>query len=425
MMDLEIPEAVSAVEELASGVGLDDAREAVRAAGHRLACQSRFGGLDLADADRVFELLPAVDDPLVESAFLSTYSSSLGMTARYEEARNAADSLLAIAQRYRLDFAAPYAFYAAGVAEAGLRRWDTAERTLREGAAEARKASNAHGEQACLAALIRALAQCGRCDIALGIAHESVRPYAPVPIGMRAEFVASRALVLAAVNRTDEAISVVDSVRGLSRAVEATVLAAAVDAVVSLKRHDPDAIERVMELSETAFITRGLDLLVTTYRAVPEVLAVLLRSSDGGLVRELVRRIGDDDVAEALGHPISQAADTAALTNREHEVYALLRQGLTNREIATLLFITEGTAKLHVQHIFDKLGVRSRKAIVMQAVLERSGQATSAIDDTSVESDSSAPARIASNAATTDVSNWLSTACARRRRATRLGIASR
>jgi DNA-binding NarL/FixJ family response regulator len=157
---------------------------------------------------------------------------------------------------------------------------------------------------------------------------------------------------------------------------------------VSLKRHDLDAVDRVIELSETAFTTGGLDLLVTSYRAVPEVLAILLRSPASTRLRELVHAIGDDDVAQALGHSVSGADTTAALTAREREVYALLREGLTNREIARLLFITEGTAKLHVQHVFDKLGVRSRKAIAMQAVLERSAQATSAIDDMGAGSDS-------------------------------------
>jgi DNA-binding NarL/FixJ family response regulator len=61
---------------------------------------------------------------------------------------------------------------------------------------------------------------------------------------------------------------------------------------------------------------------------------------------------------------------------------------MTNREIAAMLYIAEPTVKLHVQHIFDKLGVRSRRAIAMQAALERSSQATSAIDDTGVGTDS-------------------------------------
>jgi DNA-binding CsgD family transcriptional regulator/tetratricopeptide (TPR) repeat protein len=391
MMDLELPEATSAVDELASGVGLGDAREAVRAAMYRMICRTRIHILELTDADRVLQLLPGVDDPLVESAFLSVYSAGLGAAARYEDAWNAAAALLAIAQRYRLDFAVPHGLCAAGVAAAGLRKWDEAERILRDGAANAREASDAHGEQACLAALFRTLAQRGRCDVALALADEhSLRPSAPVPVSMRAEFAASRALLLAATDRVDEAIVTVDSVRGISRAIDVLVLTAAVDAIVSLKRRQPDAIGRVNELFENALVTGELDHIVTAYRTVPELLAIVLRSPASGRLGELVRRVGDDDVAQVLGYPVVRQADGAAtLTAREREVYALLQQGFTNRAIGKLLFISEGTAKLHVQHIFDKLGVRSRKAIAIKAVLERSTQATSAIDDTGVGTDSS------------------------------------
>ncbi len=38
----------------------------------------------------------------------------------------------------------------------------------------------------------------------------------------------------------------------------------------------------------------------------------------------------------------------------------MIAQGLTNDEIAKLLFISRSTTKVHVKHIFEKLGVRSR-----------------------------------------------------------------
>ena len=52
------------------------------------------------------------------------------------------------------------------------------------------------------------------------------------------------------------------------------------------------------------------------------------------------------------------------LTPRELEVYELLAQGRSNRSIAETLFISESTAKLHVRHIFEKLGVHSRAEAV-------------------------------------------------------------
>jgi DNA-binding NarL/FixJ family response regulator len=129
---------------------------------------------------------------------------------------------------------------------------------------------------------------------------------------------------------------------------------------------------------------------VTAYRAVPELLAVLIQQArpEDRFV-DLVRRVGDADLVEAVGCPIAvDGGGVAALTARERDVFALLRQGLTNREIAKTLVIAESTAKLHVQRIFDKTGVRSRTAIAMQAALERAPQATSAMDETGDGSDS-------------------------------------
>src|SRR6202521_5683272 len=52
-----------------------------------------------------------------------------------------------------------------------------------------------------------------------------------------------------------------------------------------------------------------------------------------------------------------------SLTRREREVAILVAQGLTNREIATRLFISERTAESHVEQIRGKLGFHSRVQI--------------------------------------------------------------
>jgi ATP/maltotriose-dependent transcriptional regulator MalT len=56
------------------------------------------------------------------------------------------------------------------------------------------------------------------------------------------------------------------------------------------------------------------------------------------------------------------------LTERELDVLSLVAQGLTNREISRQLFISPATVRTHLEHIYDKLGVRSRAGAVSAAL---------------------------------------------------------
>jgi DNA-binding NarL/FixJ family response regulator len=60
-------------------------------------------------------------------------------------------------------------------------------------------------------------------------------------------------------------------------------------------------------------------------------------------------------------------ADLDALTSREREVLALIGRGKTNGEIAAELFVSEGTVKTHINHVFTKLQLRDRAAAVVFA----------------------------------------------------------
>jgi two-component system, NarL family, response regulator LiaR len=52
------------------------------------------------------------------------------------------------------------------------------------------------------------------------------------------------------------------------------------------------------------------------------------------------------------------------ITRRELEILELIAQGLSNREIAEKLFVSENTVKTHSSRVFDKLGARRRTQAV-------------------------------------------------------------
>ena len=377
-IELERPDAVATLAAMSAGLTLANPRDVVRAAAYALSSQLKFGRLDLAQADIALELVDATHDPLVESAFRNVYSAALALSARYDEALEEATHLLATLHRYRLDFALPYALSVLSMAHAGRREWRDASHYLDDALRVSRERRNAYAEHLCVAIRLRLLIQQGGHEEALAVPMPQLGESLPAA---RAEVLASRALVLASAGRLDQAQVTVDEIRSSSSAVEPTVLIAAVDAITSLKRKVDGAIRLVGRLVDVAFTTGALDLLVTVYRSTPEVLAVVLRGDDRDRVAGLMQSVGDEDVAQAVGQPVG-TDPRGRLTPREREVFALLCEGFSNRQIANVLFIEESTVKVHAHHIYDKLGTRSRTALAVRAALERADQATSATGST-------------------------------------------
>jgi DNA-binding CsgD family transcriptional regulator len=56
-----------------------------------------------------------------------------------------------------------------------------------------------------------------------------------------------------------------------------------------------------------------------------------------------------------------------SITRRELEILELIAQGLSNREIAAKLYVSENTVKTHASHVFDKLGAKRRTQAVQLA----------------------------------------------------------
>jgi DNA-binding NarL/FixJ family response regulator len=103
------------------------------------------------------------------------------------------------------------------------------------------------------------------------------------------------------------------------------------------------------------------------------MLAALLRDSETAeQTGFIVSRADDRPLAEGIGiDPLAVVDPVSTLTSRERDVYNLLCEGLSNAEIGRRLFISSPTVKVHVRHVYDKLGIRSRTAVALHAASRR------------------------------------------------------
>ena len=131
-------------------------------------------------------------------------------------------------------------------------------------------------------------------------------------------------------------------------------------------------------------------LMITSYTDDDAVLASMLAGASGYLLKnmsraELLRAIRLVAAGQSLLDPQLAKQATARLTNlatgkvqtqvpgnelteREREVLALVARGYTNKKIADSLFVSEKTARNHVSHILEKLGLSRRSEAAAFAV---------------------------------------------------------
>jgi DNA-binding NarL/FixJ family response regulator len=103
--------------------------------------------------------------------------------------------------------------------------------------------------------------------------------------------------------------------------------------------------------------------------------AVVLKETQSRLLIECVREVNAGrqwhdprSVATAESQPATSLRKLAdRLTAREREIVQMTASGLRNREIAERLFITEGTVKLHLHNIYQKLEVNGRPELIRLA----------------------------------------------------------
>jgi two-component system, NarL family, response regulator LiaR len=161
----------------------------------------------------------------------------------------------------------------------------------------------------------------------------------------------------------------------------------------------PDVIlmDLVMPEMDGAAATKAIraqfpDVQVIALTSFPED-DLVKGALQAGAIGYLLKNVSADDLARAIraakiGKPtLSPEAQqalihatttpqvkTIALTDREHDVLALMVEGLSNPEIATRLIVSRATVKFHISSILSKMGASSRTeavAIALQTKLLR------------------------------------------------------
>jgi DNA-binding NarL/FixJ family response regulator len=92
----------------------------------------------------------------------------------------------------------------------------------------------------------------------------------------------------------------------------------------------------------------------------------VLKSMPATALVEVIRQVhaGKKRLLPEIAAHLANHYSDDALTAREVEVLQQIADGNGNRDIAEKLFISEGTVKVHIQHIMEKLGANDRTQAV-------------------------------------------------------------
>jgi DNA-binding NarL/FixJ family response regulator len=122
-------------------------------------------------------------------------------------------------------------------------------------------------------------------------------------------------------------------------------------------------------------------LMITSYTDDDAVISSILAGASGYLLKHVSRAdllhsirlvasgqsLIDTNTAKQAMERLAQIPGSE-LTEREREVLTLVARGYTNKQIADTLFVSEKTARNHVSHILDKLGLSRRSEAAAFAV---------------------------------------------------------
>ncbi len=339
--------------------------ELVRAHNGRLYLATRQGTLSkaIADARPIAALVPEVLDPVVRVSFVHIYSGALRLTTDYAAAYDQVTFGLREAESYHLDFARPHMLPTLAAIHIGVGEYGKASAVLDRADELSSRNRDEYLLMSTAATRCRLLLMEGAFERALSVT-EQVWPGVRAR-GQRAEFLASRAVAFMFLGERQRAHTLLEEAEGLSTELEPVTLCDWVRTLLVLHDHS-DAAVRSKQLIKTfaRTIDSGLtDTFVFAYRVDQQVLGLLTKdASTRDQIAPILLRANDRSRARAAGLRIAPSEQLAPgpLTPRERDVFALLCDGRSNKEIAAALFLSEVTVKVHVSNILRKLGVRTR-----------------------------------------------------------------
>ena len=170
------------------------------------------------------------------------------------------------------------------------------------------------------------------------------------------------AIALAVRHRPDVALLDIQmpAVDGLAALREIRRLAPAVNALVLTTFGEDEYVARALHDGAAGFLLK---------ESAVEELPNAIRAAAAGeafLSPKITRQVLDRLPADQTLTP-EELTSIASLSTRERETLVLLSQGLSNAEIATELWVSEGTVKTHVYRTFTKLGCDNRVKAAMLA----------------------------------------------------------
>ena len=324
------------------------------------------GFADISALEEPLHSLDQVDDPRVRSSFTSTVAYVAAVRAEYDRAAELMQLADAQIAAFDLDFARPHSGWNNAFIFLGLRRFGIADQALQ--AVEDGAREQPLGYHILNARMLRArlALQTAQLDAAVALVRPRNNEAAIPPI--HGEFLATRALVLAVNGEVDLALESALAAEETSTAVEVRVLAQAARAAAGA---ESGSIDEALIMWDRAAQLGAWDPVVAALRSSLPLSNALAKVDDlRPKLADLYARTNDLALARRAGLRTRSPRDPAEiLSPRELEVLGLMARGFRNRDIAKALVISESTVKVHVRHILEKLGVRTRTEAVMRMQL--------------------------------------------------------